>query len=73
MRSCSQIRSYDCNCVYTACMRNSMLTIGYFVALGIVVASRDRFLDNDTMVFIVAAVALFAGLALWVLIAQGRR
>ncbi len=54
-------------------MRNIWLTIGYFTALGLVVASRDRFAHNDVLVFVVAALALFAGLALWVLIAQRHR
>lgn len=58
---------------YTVPMLNIWLTIGYFVALGLVVASRDRFLDNDAAVIGVAAVILFAGLGLWLFVAQSHR
>lgn len=54
-------------------MRNTVLTLSYFAALGIVVASRDRFADNDYLVWGVVAIALLAGLALWVLLAQRHR
>ena len=54
-------------------MLNIWLTIGYFAAIGLVVASRDRFLDNDWAVLGVAAVVLLAGLGLWVFIAQSHR
>ena len=58
---------------YTCPMMNMWLTLGYFAAIGLVVASRDRFLDNDWAVVGVAAVVLFAGLGLWVFIAQSHR
>jgi predicted membrane-bound dolichyl-phosphate-mannose-protein mannosyltransferase len=58
---------------YTVAMLNIWLTVGYFAALGLVVASRDRFLDNDLVVVGVAAAVLFAGLGLWVFIAQSHR
>lgn len=54
-------------------MLNIWLTVGYFAAIGLVVASRDRFLDNDVVVVGVAAAVLFAGLGLWVFIAQSHR
>jgi hypothetical protein len=54
-------------------MLNIWLTIGYFGALGLVVASRNRFLDNDWAVVGVTAVVLLAGLGLWVFIAQSHR
>ena len=54
-------------------MRNTVLTISYFAALGLIVASRDRFAGNDYLLMGVVAIALFAGLALWVLVAQRHR
>jgi uncharacterized membrane protein (DUF441 family) len=54
-------------------MANIGLTIGYFAVVGIVVASRDSFLDNNLVVLAVTAVVLFAGLGLWLLIAQGHK
>jgi predicted membrane-bound dolichyl-phosphate-mannose-protein mannosyltransferase len=58
---------------YTVAMLNIWLTVAYFAALGLVVASRDRFLDNDLVVVGVAAAVLFVGLGLWVFIAQSHR
>jgi len=58
---------------YTVAMLNIWLTVSYFVAIGLVVASRDRFLDNDLAVVGVAATVLFAGLGLWIFVAQKHR
>ena len=54
-------------------MWNIWLTVGYFTVIGLVVASRDAFLDNDLAVAGVAGGVLFLGLALWLFVAQRYR
>jgi hypothetical protein len=54
-------------------MVNIWLTAGYFTVIGLVVASRDAFLDNDLAVAGVSGVVLFLGLALWLFVAQRYR
>jgi hypothetical protein len=54
-------------------MLNTLLTLGYFLFLGIIVAARDQFLDDDLMVFGVAVGALALGLALWIFTVQRHR
>jgi hypothetical protein len=54
-------------------MLNIWLTLGYFVVVGAVVASRESFLDNDLAVAGAAAILLFLGLALWLFVAQRYR
>jgi membrane protein DedA with SNARE-associated domain len=54
-------------------MLNIWLTLGYFAIVGVTIASRSQFLDNDLVVVGVAALLLFLGLALWVFVAQQYR
>ena len=58
---------------YTWRMLNIWLTLGYFAIIGVVVASRESFLDNDLVVAGVAGMVLFLGLGLWVFVAQKHR
>jgi hypothetical protein len=54
-------------------MLNMWLTVGYFTMIGLVVLSRDAFLDNDLAVAAVAGIVLILGLALWLFVAQRYR
>jgi len=58
---------------YTFGMLNMWLTVGYFTMIGLVVLSRDAFLDNDLAVAAVAGIVLILGLALWLFVAQRYR
>ena len=46
------------------------LTIVYLLVFFIAVFARDSYAENNTLVFIVVALLLFAGLGLWVYSAQ---
>ncbi len=54
-------------------MLTLLLTLGYFAVVGVVVASRDSFLDNDLVGGGVAGMVLFLDLGLWVFVAQKHR
>ena len=49
------------------------LTILYLVVFFIAVFARDSYAENNTTVFIVVAMLLFGGLALWVYAARKNR
>jgi ABC-type nickel/cobalt efflux system permease component RcnA len=54
-------------------MRNGLLAISYMVVFAIMVFSYDSWADDELVVMGVVAAFLFAGLALWVLVAQKHR
>jgi len=51
-------------------MRNSLLVIAYMVVFALMVFSYESWSDDNLVVTAVVAVFLFAGLALWVYVAQ---
>ena len=51
-------------------MRNGLLVIAYMVVFALMVFSYESWSDDNLVVTVVVAVFLFAGLALWVYVAQ---
>jgi len=51
-------------------MRNGLLVIAYMVVFALMVFSYESWSDDNLVVTAVVAVFLFAGLALWVYVAQ---
>ena len=51
-------------------MRNNLLVIAYMVVFALMVFSYESWSDDNLVVTAVVAVFLFAGLALWVYVAQ---
>jgi len=51
-------------------MRNGLLVISYLVVFALMVFSYESWSDDNLVVTAVVAVFLFAGLALWVYVAQ---
>ena len=51
-------------------MRNRLLVIAYMVVFALMVFSYESWSDDNLVVTAVVAVFLFAGLALWVYVAQ---
>lgn len=54
-------------------MRNGLLVISYMVVFAIMVFTYDSWADDELVVMGVVAAFLFAGLALWVFVAQKHR
>ena len=54
-------------------MRNGLLVIAYMIVFAIMVFSYESWNDNELVVMGVVAAFLFAGLALWVFVAQKHR